>query len=522
VIPWRFVARLALLYVAVTVLMVLAISPYFSVGWDPQIFAGVGRSVIDNADVFDLYQATRQAWGDWGFPYPPLYPHLLAPFVAVSALAPALPDWLMVRALPVLCDVALAVLLYLLIWRKSNDEKLARLGAALWLFNPLTLYQTAIQAHQESSWLVCVLAAYALLERRRSEPAHGSTMAGWLAQNLALPSLLMACAVTLKQSAILFYIPYGVFMLLDGRHRVGRLATAAALFALVFGGLSLPYYLHSPDFFYLVYVDVSNMPVQTQSAVVWLLALKGFLTEQTRSTFFLLKHQTIITMALAAVVSFVTLRRRRDLAWVGLLMALLFFLTSKKVMGYHYVLLAPFLLLYALPRRRFDIIALAIVAASWIIVSPYYAPWARAEHLPLYATIGTPNTLLWLFLLVHIWRGDESIQLGALNLTERLRDGAGALVALAIITVGMVLSSVAQWPCAEQPAWRQMAALVLIVAVSLTGALRLVQDHWRPGARLTIGHAALAVLLIPVYFAAFALTQESTQIIETLLGGPGA
>jgi hypothetical protein len=44
---------------------------------------------------------------------------------------------------------------------------------------------------------------------------------------------------------------------------------------------------------------------------------------------------------------------------------------------------------------------------------------------------------------------------------------------------------------------------------------------WAP-ARLGFGHIVLAVLLIPVYFAAFALTQESTHIIETLLGSPGA
>lgn len=502
--------------------MVMTISPYFSVGWDTQIFAGVGRSLIDDADVFDLYRTSRAAWGDWGFPYPPLYPHLLAPFVAVSMLAPAIPDWLMVRALPVLCDLTLAVLLYLLIRRRSRDEALARLGAALWLFNPLTLYQTAIQAHQESSWLVCVVAAYALQERQRTAPLRGGRTVRWLANNGALPSLLMACAVTLKQSAILFYIPYVVYLALERRQRFSRLLLAGALFALVFGGLSLPYFLHSPDFFYLVYVDVSNMPVQTQSAVVWLLALKSFLTEQTRSTFFLLEQQTLITLALAAVVSFLALRRDRDMARAGLLMALLFFLTSKKVMGYHYVLLAPFLLLYALPARRFDIVAIALLAASWIIVSPYYAPWASASRLPLYAAIGTPNTLLWLFLFVHVWRRDSCIRVARIDLTVRLRDGSATLVSVGAVTAGMALSCVAQWPLAGR-AWPVAAlALPAIIVFALLIAWRLARLYWQHAARLTRWPALIAVVLIPVYFAAFALTLESTQIIETLLGGPGA
>ena len=119
---------------------------------------------------------------------------------------------------------------------------------------------------------------------------------------------------------------------------------------------------------------------------------------------------------------------------LGLLTVLLFFLTSKKVMGYHYAMLVPFLLLYALPQRRFDLIAIGHAGASWIMVSPYYAPWARPEHLPLYAAIGTPNTLLWLWLFVHVWLRRDTLRLGQLDITDRLQDGAAALLTLAAIT----------------------------------------------------------------------------------------
>ncbi len=507
--------RLGVAYCVVVVLIVLAIGPYFSVGWDAQIFAGVGRAVISGSP-FDLYQASRQVWGDWGFPYPPLYPHLLAPFVAISVLFPPVPDWIMVRVVPVLFDLALAVLLYVLIMRRKHDDALARLAAALWLFNPLTLYQTAIQAHQESTWLVCVVAAYALIESGRQARPRQAGIAAWLRAGLFLPALLMAYAVTFKQSAILFYIPYVMYVLLDAKLRWTRLAVAGVLFGLVFGGLSLPYFLHSPDYFYLVYVDVSNMPVQTQSALVWLLGLSRYLIDQTNSTFFLLKSNTTIVLLLAIAMSFFALQRDRDMVRVGLLVALLFFLTSKKVMGYHYVLLLPFLLLYAIPGRRFDLIGLAMLAASWIIVSPYFAPWASPGRLPLYAAIATPNTLFWLWLFVHVWRRRPSLRIGSLDVSARLADGSAVVLSICIVTVGMIASCLVQ-PWGDYAPLAQTTLLLAVLAISLLFAMPVARRLWDAPVRLSAAHIALAVLLVPVYFAAFALTTESTRIIENLL-----
>lgn len=504
-IPRRFILQIAAVYALLTLVITLAISPYFSIGWDSQIFAQVGRAIIDNGNVFDLYQASHQTWGDWGFPYPPLYAHLLAPVLALSVLAPALPDWLAVRVVPVVFDVIVAVLIALIIRQRGGNRRLSGLGAALWLFNPLTLYQTAIQAHQESTWLACVLAAYALM--------RGSERRGRWA---VLPSLLMACAVTLKQSAILFYIPYGVLLLLAPAERLRRLTAAAVLFALVFGGLSLPYHLYSPDFFYLVFVDVANMPVQTQSAVVWLLGLRDYLIDQTRSGFFLLRYQAPLTIALAALTALVALRRDRDLFRLGLLTALVFFLTSKKVMGYHYPLLVPFLLIYALPQFRFDLVAIAVLAATWIIVSPYFAPWAKPEHMPLYAALGTPNTLLWVWLFAHVWRRSSALRLRRLDLTKRLRDGGATVSAILLVTAIMAIAAMLQ-PWANVAAGAQFLLLAGLIAAASLVAVVLAPRLWPAPVRLGPGHAVLAALLAPVYFAAFALTQESTSLIEKLL-----
>jgi hypothetical protein len=258
------------------------------------------------------------------------------------------------------------------------------------------------------------------------------------------------------------------------------------------------------------------MPVQTQSAVVWLLGLPEYLTEQTRSSFFLLKYQSIITMTLAALLSFLALRRNPDLFRVGLLVALLFFLTSKKVMGYHYVLVAPFLLIVCLPQRRFDLIGIVLLAASWIVLSPYYAPWARPQHLALYAAIATPNTVLWLWLLWHVWRGHSAILVGRFNLTQRLADGSAVMIGLAVVTLGMILSGLGQPWGASTPA-AQIALLVAVVAGALLLAVPAARLVWQPARRLEAGHVAIAVLVLPVYFAAFTLTAESTRIIEGLL-----
>lgn len=506
-VPRRPFLILSAAYAALVAAILFSISGYFGAGWDPQIFAQVGRAA-GNPAAFDLYEVSRRTWGDWGYPYPPLYAQLLAPWLALNQAVPMLPDWALVRAPAIIFDLALAVVVYLALVQHGARGRLAWLGAVLWLFNPITLYQTAVQAHQEASWLACVAAAYALttVELRRQ---RGSL--------LLLPSLLMALALSFKQSAILFCIPYAVLLLQWNERRRQRLLAAAALAAIVFGGLSLPYLLHSDDYFYLVYTAVSNMPVQTQSAVVWLLGIPGYLRQQTVSDFFLLKYQAIITMALAFILSWLALRRERDLFRAGLLMALLFFLTSKKVMGYHYPLLLPFLLVYALPRRRYDLIGLGIIAASWIILSPYYAPWAAPAHLALYAALGTPNTLLWLWLFGHVWRGEEHLRLGRLDVTGVLNNEGALLPAVAILTTGMLLASLAQpWAGSAAPALQVLLllfVLVLTTQAALTGVRALVGGQ----PRLRAGHIALALLFVPVYFASLALTHESTSIIEGLL-----
>ncbi len=80
----------------------------------------------------------------------------------------------------------------------------------------------------------------------------------------------------------------------------------------------------------------------------------------------------------------------------------------------------------------------------------------------------------------------------------------------------MIASSLVQPWAGGAPAY-QLALLAVVLALALAlgvwGARRLVQAPVHLGA----AHVALALALVPVYFAAFALTVESTRIVEGLL-----
>ena len=504
----RFLLALGVSYAVLTFAVAGAIDPFWRNNWDVQIFAGAGKSFFDGGSLFDLYAHSRAQFY-WPFPYPPLYAMVLAPFVWLHQLLPVLPEDLLVRVPVVIADTSMAALIYALL--RKLDRPAARIGALVWLLNPVLFYQTAVQAHQESVWLLPVVAAYAWVSR-------------WGRDRVWVPSLLLTLAVSLKQSAVLYLIPFGVYLLLgDGRWR--KVLTLTGLFVLVFGGLALPFYLYSHDFWQMVFVEVPNMPVQTQSWVVWLLTLTGYLKSQTESTFFLLRYQAPITLALVGCFSLVAVRR--GLGWFesGLIITLLFFLTSKKVMAYHYPMVLPFLLLTYIPRRRWTVLTISLLWISWIVVSPYYAPWARPEHLPLYAVLGTLNSLFFL------WLAADTFMEGRLSIWRGLDGGSGAqLASLAILlTGGLVAASLlhpfSQWPVA--PGQRGTLVGGLLLATLLLTLLfhriawRSLRTRVAPASEFGGGGwrpVAVAVFFSPLFFTWFTMTKEVTKLIER---GPG-
>jgi hypothetical protein len=565
-----FFAASGLLYGCTIVAATLTLNVYFAQTWDVNTFIHAARHLFDG-NPWDLYAASRAAQ-TWPFAYPPL--HALA--VAIALLvgdivcAPTgVPDYVWVRVPPALADIGVAVALYVIVRRKSNDESLARVAALLWLFNPVTFYDTAVQGHFESEWLLFVLLAYAW-----SEDARG----------IALPTIALAIAVLFKQIAILFALPLwamslrAVFLqwglrsvkqsprpqsgiacfgyrsapqsfdsasLRSGRllamTGLARLAFSLVLFVLIVVAMCLPFLLHSDDFVYMNFTYVENVPVQTQSWIVGLLGVTRASPQALTSDFFLLRYQTIVTALAAVAITFLAMRRGWSLYLTATLIALVFFLTSKKVMGYYYVMLLPFLFVEALPKRRFDLALLAIVVTTWISLSPYYASWSDPAHWWIYALMGTANSLFFVWLFAEIGtrmnadeRGEKISALvrarprpinrvtPCVTLFVTLGLFAGAALTVFLQPFAPKTPSPIRAPIlAPGTEWTVAAALTVLIALMVI-ALAIIARTTRDvdGA---IPRAAWGIVLIfaPLFFAAYCLTKESTAVFEILLKALG-
>lgn len=523
---WRsdslFLAGLGLVYLVLTAVVVFAVDRFWSANWDVEIFLGAARSFFDGGSPFDLYEKSRADFF-WPYPYPPLYAMLLAPFVwiADSPTVAASAPWatlVAVRLPVVIADLGIALLLYTIVAGRTGTRWLARLAATAWLFTPILFYQTAIQAHQESIWLLPALAAYRFMEERRGVEEAGSRLPPFWQ-----PALLLTLAVSLKQSAIIYVAPFGLYLLWHRRWR--DLALFAVMFIAIFGGLALPFALHSGDFAYMVFQDVPNMPVQTQSWVPWLLTLESYLIEQTRSTFPLIRHASLLVLGAAGLLSIVGLARRLSWYGIGLLVTLGFFLLSQKVMAYHYPMLVPWLLASWLPARRLRPVTFILVWVSWIVVSPYFAPWAAPARLPFYATLGTLNSLVFLFLLGMTIAGARPQR----EPSPGEEDAGRQMVRwLTLLGLGFLLASLAHPLTTLRPEPGSDRAVLafglLLLVLTLTIAL------WTPVARLLerllglprgerparlSGALVLAALwFVPLFFTWFTMTAEITKVIE--------
>lgn len=521
----RFLSGLAVVYAAVIVSLVLTINPYFSLGWDVQTFIAAGRSLFDAQDgPFDLYRQSRAAFY-WPYAYPPLHALLVAPFLLLAGFLPFLPDAVLVRLPVVLFDLGLAWFLYDAILAATGRCHLARLAAILWLFNPVTLYQTAVQAHFESEWVLLVLLAYT----RHGLPRPEATFKGGFLKGSLLAGALLAAAILIKQIAVIYAVPYWLWLWLAGRRREAFASglLASALVALV----CLPFALYSDDFLYMVTSYVSQMPVQTQSALVWFLLLKDYLVTSHTSSFFLLRYSTPIVAALSALVAAWGLRRGQDLFCIGLLVTVVFFLFSTKVMAYYYVIIIPFLLLVFLPGGRFGLLTLSFAALAWILLSPYYAPWAKQDHAWLYAALGTPNSLFLACLGLAAWRQRSGLQGKGWARGQDAATpawGPGRLAGV-VCALGLALAVPTFFQPAHAVDWvpgrRDLSLLMVgsgLLALTLLALWPLTRLISRLAGGSHHGWAYVAAgLYLPLTFSQFYLTTESTRVLELLLKEAG-
>jgi hypothetical protein len=273
---------------------------------------------------------------------------------------------------------------------------------------------------------------------------------------------------------------------------------------------------------------VASVPLQTQS---WLVAVSPLFS----SEFFLLQYSSLLVLLAALVISIFSIRRGADLYLTAIFITLAFFLLSKKVIGYYYVMLLPFALIELLPLGRFRLLVVAIVATAWISLSPYFASWANQSHWLVYAALGALNSLLWLAMLVWLWRESPLLVKSKVPEAKWRGEGQGEVVfisALAFLSVTFFLEAVGAsllQPLVNNPtspiraplipngleanaafAFALMLALTLIAFVTVTFfvqrfSFNAVVPRWA---------FVLACMFPPLYFLTFTLTKESTTALE--------
>lgn len=508
----RWLAGVSLVYALAVITAVLTLNPYFSQTWDVVTFAHAARSFLSGADWAGLYAQSRVE-RFWPYAYPPLHALVVAPLLAIGG---AVPDWLWARVPPLLADLGVGVLLYSMVARRARERTLARLALVVWLLNPVTFYDTAVQGHFEAEWLFFVLLAYLLAESRRG---------------IVPPTLALGCAFLFKQTSIIFAIPYWLWLVVQSDEkslprRVAPGLTSVALFtgAVLVG--SLPFLLYSGDYLYMNLQYVAEVPLQTQS---WLVALAGIFGPD----FLLLRYSSLLVLLASVLISYLAIRRGAGLYLIAVLITLSFFLLSKKVVGYYYVMVLPFALIAFLPARRFGLLALLVATGAWISLSPYFASWANPDHLPFYAALGALNSLIYLSLFVYLWVSYDQFP------SPQIGEGVGG-GALAFLSVALFLEAVAAAglqplvdsptspirapiipPGSESSVLFASVAFVVILLAAFIFSLALTRGRARIVSLPLGALGAIALVFAPLYFMTFTLTKESTALVEIALRSLG-
>ena len=526
-----FFTASALLYACAILTAALTLNAYFSQTWDVATFIHAAHRFIDGGNPFDLYAQSRAAQ-TWPYAYPPLHAFVVAMALLVGNAIRVLPDYVWARVPALLADIGVGLVLFGIVERKSKDEALARAAMLLWLFNPVTFYDTAVQGHFESEWLLFVVLAYVWYENSRG---------------ILLPSIALALAVLFKQVAILFAFPVWMMMLkAEGGRMKGeenrvsvhpsawkRVVFSILIFVAVAGVVCLPYLLYSNDFLYMNLTYVENVPVQTQSWIVALLGVTRASPTALTSDFFLLRYQTMVTILAAAAIAFFAARRGAGLYLTAMLIALAFFLTSKKVMGYYYVMLFPFLLAEALPQRRFDLVLIAIAATTWISLSPYYASWGDPSHWWIYALLGALNSALFVGMFVYFWTRINPEKRGEGKIPTPVRVNPRPILFVTLgLFAGAAFAAFLQ-PLAQNAAsplrapiiaagMETNALLAFGALIALTvAALGVLARTTRDGSALPRAAWGIVLIFTPLFFAVYYLTKESTAIFEIALKALG-
>ncbi len=299
--------------------------------------------------------------------------------------------------------------------------------------------------------------------------------------------------------------------------RILTLVASGIVFAIPVVLVSLPFFTYSNDYWYMVVQYVTQVPLQTQS---WLVALALAFGADNR----VLQVSSALSLLAACAISLFAVRRKTDLWLAALLIVLSFFLLSKKVVGYYYVMVLPFALVTLIPARRFRLLAVITFAIAFISVSPYFAGWGDPANGWVYGLLGVTYSMFWFGVFIWLWRNHPL----AVQFAQNPRTPAYLSVGLLLVAVFAALlqplvasgTSPIRAPLIAPGTETSVAVVALgMLWLTVTG-LVLAALYTRTVAReYPISRLATAavILLAPLYFLTFALTKESTAALEVLL-----
>ncbi|MCA1598814.1 MAG: glycosyltransferase 87 family protein [Chloroflexi bacterium] len=300
------------------------------------------------------------------YTYFPLFLYLELPFqwLALHGGAP----FVVLGKLPIIAgDLLTGALLAHILARRGCRDAVVALGVALYVLNPLVLYNGAFYGRFDT------LCAGLLLLALLVHDANAFRMRHW-----AFP-LLYALAVATKTYPI-FLLPW-----LLTREPWGRRRLLLALVA-VLGGLSLPYLLTSPARFVadVLLYNANKLP----GHLSWQVLLLGVLPP--------LAARVVSYLLLALLVAALYSYRRLDLWTYATVAILLFILLSKVVIEQYLLWPLPFLIVDTVRYRSWASGALlTLLSATGMLVNPYIYPFG-ASPTPI-------AVVLDMAILLYIW-----------------------------------------------------------------------------------------------------------------------